>query len=45
MIIRFIYVYREFATGRPVYVGSAFDVARRAQSQKEIWAKRQASAQ
>ncbi len=29
MIIRFIYVYREFATGRPVYVGSAFDVARR----------------
>ncbi len=29
MIIRFIYVYREKATGRAVYVGSAFDVAKR----------------
>lgn len=28
-VIRFIYVYRERSTGRAVYVGSAFDVARR----------------
>ncbi len=28
-VIRFIYVYREAATGRAVYVGSAFDVAQR----------------
>ncbi len=29
MITRYIYVYREADTRRPVYVGSAFDVARR----------------